>query len=84
MDQYDYCLKFLNKYLKNESVTLYRRAKLHPNKEKVGLCPDCGAKTKIDRDRAEIYCPDCGLIVKASIPYTGVKQVIYPYGTLLG
>ena len=84
MDQYDYCLKFLNKYLKNESVTLNRRAKLHPNKEKVGICPECGAKTKIDMDRAEIYCTDCGLVVKASIPYTGVKTVNYPYGTLLG
>ena len=84
MDQYDYCLKFLKKYL-NESVTLnLRRAKLQPNKEKIGICPECGAQTRIDMGRAEIYCTDCGLVVKASIPYAGVKKVNYPYGTLLG
>lgn len=83
MDQYDYCLKFLNKYLKNESVIGYRRARLHRNNEKLGICPECGAHTEYDMDKAEIYCTDCGLIVKASISYVGTKQVIYPYGTLL-
>ena len=82
MDQYDYCIKFLNKYL-NEDVTNTRRAKLHPNTEKVGLCPECGAKTVIDKDKAEIYCKDCGLVVKASIPYVGNRIIKYPYGTLL-
>ncbi len=83
MDQYDYCLKFLNKYLKTESITLNRRAKLYPNKEKIGICPECGAKTIKDMDKAEIYCKDCGLIVKASIRYVGNKQINYPFGTLL-
>lgn len=82
MDQYDYCIKFLNKYL-NEDVTNIRRAKLHRNKEKVGLCPDCGATTVIDKDKAEIYCKDCGLVVKASIPYVGNRIIKYPYGILL-
>lgn len=83
MDQYQYCLKFLNEYLKNGNVTLNRRAKLHPNTEKTGICPSCGAKTKTDLDKAEIYCTDCGLVVKASIPYVGNKKINYPYGTLL-
>jgi transcription elongation factor Elf1 len=83
MDQYDYCLKFLNKYLKTENVTSNRRAKLHRNKEKIGKCPECGAETITDMDKAEIYCKDCGLVVKASIPYSGVKHINYPYGTLL-
>ena len=83
MDQYSYCLKFLNEYLKKENITCNRRAKLIPNKEKVGICPECGAHTEYDMDKAEIYCHDCGLVVKASIPYVGNKQIIYPYGILL-
>lgn len=70
---------------KNRCVTYkkYRRAKLHPNNENLETCPDCGAETITDLDRCEIYCHDCGLIVKASISYVGVKRVCYPYGTLL-
>lgn len=82
MDQYQYCLKFLNEYLKDVTYN-NRRAKLHPNIEKTGICPSCGAKTKTDLDKAEIYCTDCGLVVKASIPYVGNKKIDYPYGTLL-
>lgn len=83
MDQYQYCLKFLNNYLKKGNVTFNRRAKLHPNREKVSTCPECGAETITDMDKAEIYCTDCGLVVKASIPYVGNKKINYPYGTLL-
>lgn len=61
----------------------YRRAKLHRNNENLETCPECGAKTVTDLDHCEIYCHDCGLVVKASISYVGVKRVCYPYGTLL-
>ena len=60
-----------------------RRAKLQANNEDTSICPECGAKTVTDLDKCEIYCPDCGLIVKASISYVGVKFIQYPYGTLL-
>lgn len=83
MDQYSYCLKFLNEYLKTGNITCNRRAKLYMNREKVSKCPECGAHTEYDQDKAEVYCTDCGLVVKASIPYVGNKQIIYPYGTLL-
>ena len=69
--------------MKNESVIGYRRARLLWNTEKVGICPDCGAHTEYDLDKAEIYCKNCGLVVKASITYVGTKSIIYPYGTLL-
>lgn len=70
---------------KNRCVTYkkYRRAKLHPTNEDTNTCPKCGAETITDLDKCEIYCHDCGLIVKASISYVGVKRVCYPYGTLL-
>ena len=60
-----------------------RRAKLHPNTEDTHICPECGAETITDLDRCEIYCHDCGLIVKASIEYVGNKRLMYPYGILL-
>ena len=60
-----------------------RRAKLQANNEDTSICPECGAKTVTDLGKCEIYCPDCGLIVKASISYVGVKFIRYPYGTLL-
>lgn len=64
-------------------ISKHRRAKLIPNNETPEICPQCGAETVTDMDKAEIYCPDCGLVVKASIPYVGNKQIIYPFGTLL-
>ena len=60
-----------------------RRAKLHPNTEDTTVCPECGAETTEDLDKAEIYCKDCGLIVKASIAYVGNRFIMYPYGILL-
>ena len=39
------------------------------------ICPECGANTQYDEDKAEIYCTDCGLVVKASIHYSGVKHI---------
>ena len=63
-------------------VTL-RRAKLHRNTEDTDTCPECGATTITDLDKCEIYCPDCGLVVKASIAYVGNQFIIYPYGLLL-
>jgi hypothetical protein len=70
---------------KNRCVTYkkYRRAKLHPNNENQEICPECGAETITDLDRCEIYCQDCGLVVKASISYVGNRFILYPYGTLL-
>ena len=83
MDQQDYIEKFLKKFKEQYNVNGFRRAPLHYTYEKTGTCPECGAKTVTDMDRAEIYCTCCGLIVKASIPYVGNKQVKYLYGTLL-
>lgn len=60
-----------------------RRAKLQPNTEDTTICPKCGAETITDNNKAEIYCKDCGLIVKASISYVGNRKLDYPYGTLL-
>ena len=79
MDQHE---KFQTKY---RSVTYkkYRRAKLHLNNENTEICPKCGAETITDLDRCEIYCSNCGLVIKASIEYVGVKRLLYPYGTLL-
>ena len=61
----------------------YRRAKLQYTEEHPEVCPKCGADTITDMGMMEIYCPDCGLVVKASIEYSGVKRVLYPYGILL-
>ena len=81
MDPNEY--KKLLRKIHERNVIGYRRARLQPNNEKVEICPQCGAHTEYDMDRAEIYCTDCGLIVKASIPYVGNKFISYPYGTLL-
>ena len=62
---------------------LYKRAKIYPNTEDTTICPYCGATTITDHDKMEIYCQDCGLIVKASIPYVGNRFINYPYGTIL-
>ena len=70
----------------NPKIVTYRknrRAKLQPNNENTDICPKCGATTVTDLDKCEIYCTDCGLVVKASISYIGVKKIVYPYGTLL-
>ena len=74
-----------NKYEKpiKMQVTGHRRARLHANNENVDICPNCGAETITDLDKCEIYCHDCGLVVKASISYVGIKHILYPYGTLL-
>ena len=60
-----------------------RRAQLISNEENTDICPECGAKTIADMDKAEMYCNDCGLVVKASIHYSGVKHIHHHYGTLL-
>lgn len=60
-----------------------RRAKVHPNTEDTTTCPECGAETITDLDKCEIYCHDCGLVVKASIEYVGNRKICYPYGILL-
>ena len=62
---------------------IYKKAKTIPNNEDTSICPVCGATTITDNGHAEIYCTDCGLIVKASITYVGVEYCTYPYGTLL-
>ena len=71
------------KNLKHVTYRKYRRAKLQPNTENTDICPGCGATTVTDLDKCEIYCQDCGLVVKASIEYVGVKHIVYPYGILL-
>ena len=71
------------KFLKKIQLVSIRRARLIPTNENTSRCPECGAKTKTDMNRGEIYCTDCGLIVKASIHYSGNKYIDDPYGTLL-
>ena len=71
-----------NQY-KFPGYTKPKRAKIRIVNEDIGKCPECGADTITDLDKAEIYCHDCGLIVKASIEYVGNKRLIYPYGVLL-
>ena len=61
----------------------YKRAKTIPNTEDTSICPDCGAETITDYGHGEIYCRDCGLVVKASIAYVGNEYCVYPYGILL-
>lgn len=60
-----------------------KRAKIRTTDEDTSKCPYCGADTVTDNDKAEIYCHDCGLVVKASIEYVGNKRLMYPYGILL-
>ena len=81
MDYLEYQKKFLSKF--KISMVSFRRARLIPTNENTSKCPSCGAKTKIDMDRGEIYCTQCGLIVKCSIKYTGIHKVNPPYGILL-
>ena len=81
MDYQTYEKKFLYKF--KIRLVSHRRARLIKNNETVHKCPECGAKTKIDLDRAERYCTQCGLIVKASIHYVGNTYIDDPYGTLL-
>lgn len=84
MDYDEYKEKFLEKFLEKYSVLIgNRRAQLIPNEENPDICPECGANTKYDQDKAEIYCNDCGLVVKASIPYSGNKHIHHHYGILL-
>ncbi len=80
MDYDEYKEKFLEKY---SVLIANRRAQLIPNEENPDICPECGANTKYDQDKAEIYCNDCGLVVKASIPYSGIKHIHHHYGILL-
>lgn len=85
MDFTTYQEKFLKEfYEKNIGLSdEFRRALIIPSHVNINRCPDCGAKTKIDRAHGEIYCQDCGLIVRASIMYVGNMEVVYPYGLLL-
>lgn len=81
MDYLEYHKKFLEKF----KLTLipYRRARLIHTNENPDKCPECGAKTILDNNMGEIYCTHCGLIVKCSNQYCGVKHVHNPYGILL-
>lgn len=84
MDFEKYNDKFLKEYLQfNKYKVVYRRAKLHRVTEDTSICPDCGAETRVDMDRCEAYCKECGLVTQATIPYVGVKKVSYMYGLLL-
>ena len=84
MDYETYTTIFLRDYHKRKRlVEKYRRAQRRPSYDKVSICPECGTETVKDLDRAEIYCPSCGLIVKASIDYVGIYKVSYPFGLLL-
>ena len=82
MDYETYQEKFLKNSTKNVTVKFRRARQIHTH-DKTSICPECGTKTTIDMDRGEIYCDGCGLVVKASIPYVGVRKVSYPYGILL-
>ena len=85
MDFTTYQEKFLKEFQEknNELSDDFRRASIIYAYGNINQCPDCGAKTKIDRAHGEIYCQDCGLIVRASIMYVGNMEVVYPYGLLL-
>ena len=81
MDYLEYHKRFLAKF----KLTLIsnRRARLIRTNENPNKCPSCGAETKLDMDRGEIYCTCCGLIVKCSIKHSGVHKLNPPYGILL-
>ncbi len=79
MDYSEYEKKFLHTF---QQVS-FRRARLLTNNENISKCPECHGATRLDMDNGEIYCTDCGLIVKASIKYVGLKKIEYPYGILL-
>lgn len=81
MDHQEYEEKFLKKF--KEKKLIVRRASIIPTYEKTSQCPICGGKTKLDIGQGELYCKDCGLIVKSSIAYVGVFKIEYPFGTLL-
>ena len=81
MDYQTYEKKFLKKF--KISIVSFRRARLLTNNENISKCPECHGATRLDMDNGEIYCTDCGLIVKASIKYVGLKKIEYPYGILL-
>ena len=83
MDQQEYEEKFLKKFKEENLIDGFRRASIIPTYEKTSQCPICGAKTNMDIEQGELYCNDCGLIVKGSIAYVGVFRIEYPFGTLL-
>lgn len=86
MDYETYHEKFLQQFtekLNQDVLTDFRRARLIYTHENSSICPDCGAITKLDMEHGEKYCTKCGLIVKSSIHYSGVKKIHSPYGTLL-
>ena len=58
----------------------YRRAKIIKVEEDTSSCPRCQSETTTDHHRAETYCKECGLIVSATIEYTGLRRVYYEYG----
>ena len=60
-----------------------RRARLTRIDEDNTICPQCGANIRFDSEHMEEYCTECGLITRASIPYSSLQKVYYPYGLLL-
>ena len=83
MDIQTYNIQFLKEYQKFKVTHNNRRAKLQRITENRNICPECGANIDYDRDRCEEYCTECGLITSASIPYSGNRRVMYPFGLLL-
>ena len=86
MDYETYHQKFLeqfNEKLNKDILNEFKRARLIYTHENSSICPECGAKTILDKDMSEIYCTQCGLIVKSSIQHCGVKWLNNPYGLLL-
>lgn len=83
MDQQEYEEKFLKKFKEEKLIENFRRASIIPTYEKTSQCPICEAKTKLDIGQGELYCKNCGLIVKGSIAYVGVFRIEFPFGTLL-
>lgn len=57
-----------------------KRAKIIRVNEDTTSCPHCQNETTTDHHRAETYCTGCGLVVSATIEYTGLRRVHYEYG----
>lgn len=48
------------------------------------ICPECGKHTiKLDEEKCEEYCTQCGYITRASSRYVAGNKYDLPYGLII-
>ena len=60
-----------------------KRAKVLTTDINFQECPECKNNIIHDEEHCLDYCPECGLVTRASLEYVGLRKAKYPYNLLI-